>query len=118
MRILALVVVACSVLLSSACSYYQTAPATTTSSSSSVSKFDQSWSALLGAFSDQGVRITSEDRGAGVVQGMRNGIHVTGNVRQQADGSVRVQFDTSGDKSRDPGLMDRITRSYQHRMGR
>ena len=37
---------------------------------------------------------------------------------QQADGSVRVQFDTSGDKSRDPGLMDRITQSYQRRMGR
>ena len=52
------------------------------------------------------------------MQGTRNGIHVTCNVRQQADGSVRVQFDTSGDKSRDPGLMDRITQSYQRRMGR
>ena len=118
MKRLALVLFACSVALLSACTYYQTAPATTTSSSSSVSKFDQSWSATVGALSDQGVRITSEDRGAGVVQGTRNGIHVTGNVRQQADGSVRVQFDTSGDKSRDPGLMDRITRSYQRRMGR
>jgi len=117
MKRLALVMFACSVALLSACTYYQTAPATT-SSSSSLSKFDQSWSATVGAFSDQGVRITSEDRGAGVVQGTRNGIHVTGNVRQQADGSVRVQFDTSGDKSRDPGLMDRITRSYQSRMGR
>ena len=117
MKRLALVMFACSVALLSACTYYQTAPATT-SSSSSLSKFDQSWSATVGAFSDQGVRITSEDRAAGVVQGTRNGIHVTGNVRQQADGSVRVQFDTSGDKSRDPGLMDRITRSYQGRMGR
>jgi len=117
MKRLALVMFACSVALLSACTYYQTAPATT-SSSSSLSKFDQSWSATVGAFSDQGVRITSEDRGAGVVQGTRNGSHVTGNVRQQADGSVRVQFDTSGDKSRDPGLMDRITRSYQSRMGR
>ena len=118
MKRLALVMFACSVALLSACTYYQAAPATTSSSSSSLSKFDQSWSATVGAFSDQGVRITSEDRAAGVVQGTRNGIHVTGNVRQQADGSVRVQFDTSGDKSRDPGLMDRITRSYKGRMGR
>jgi len=108
-----------SLVLLSGCTYYQTAPGTyTTSSSSSVSKFDRSWSAAVGAFSDQGIRITSEDRGAGVVQGTRNGIHVTGDVRQQADGSVRVQFDTSGDTSKDSGLIDRITQSYQGRMGR
>ncbi len=118
MKTLALVVLACSSLLLSACTYYQAAPGSYSSSGSSLSKFDQSWSATVGALSDQGVHITSEDRGAGVVQGTRNGIEVTANVRQQADGSVRVQFDTSGDKSRDPGLMDRITRSYQHRMGR
>ena len=108
-----------SLVLLSGCTYYQTAPGTyTTSSSSSVSKFDRSWSAAVGAFSDQGIRITSEDRGAGVVQGTRNGIHVTGDVRQQADGSVRVQFDTSGDTAQDSGLIDRITQSYQRRMGR
>ena len=118
MKRLALVVFACSIVLLSACTYYQAAPGTNSGSGSSVSKFDQSWSATVGAFSDQGVRITSEDRNAGVVQGARNGILVTADVRQQADGSVRVQFDTSGDKSRDPGLMDRITRSYQRRMGR
>jgi len=108
-----------SVVLLAGCTYYQTAPGTyTTSSSSSVSKFDRSWSATVGAFSDQGVRVTSEDRGAGVIQGSRNGIHVSGDVRRQADGSVRVQFDTSGDTSKDPGLIDRITQSYQRRMGR
>ena len=108
-----------SVVLLAGCTYYQTPSGTyTTSSSSSVSKFDSSWSATVGAFADEGVRVTSEDRGAGVIQGTRNGIHVTGNVRQQADGSVRVQLDTSGDTSRDPGLIDRITRSYQRRMGR
>jgi len=108
-----------SVVLLAGCTYYQTAPGTyTTSSSSSVSKFDRSWSAVVGAFSDQGVRVTSEDRGAGVIQGSRNGIHVTGDVRQQADGSVRVQFDTSGATSQDSGLIDRITQSYQRRMGR
>jgi hypothetical protein len=108
-----------SVALLAGCTYNQPAPGSyTTSSSSSVSKFDRSWSAVVGAFSDQGVRVTSEDRGAGVVQGTRGSIHVTGDVRQQADGSVRVQFDTSGDTSQDSGLIDRITQSYQRRMGR
>lgn len=114
-----ILVFAFSVAMLAGCTYYQTAPGTYTSSStSSVSKFDRSWSATVGAFSDQGVRVTSEDRGAGVIQGTRNGIHVTGDVRQQADGSVRVQFDTSGASAQDPGLIDRITRSYQSRMGR
>ena len=108
-----------SVAMLAGCTYYQTAPGTYTSSSTaSVSKFDRSWSATVGAFSDQGVRVTSEDRGAGVIQGTRNGIHVTGDVRQQADGSVRVQFDTSGATAQDSGLIDRITQSYQGRMGR
>ena len=112
-------IIALIAITSGGCTYYQTAPGTyTTSSTSSVSKFDRSWSATIGAFADQGVRVTSEDRGAGVIQGTRNGIHVTGNVQQQADGSVRVQLDTSGDTSRDPGLIDRITQSYQRRMGR
>jgi hypothetical protein len=106
-----------SVVLLAGCTYYQT-PSGTYTTTASVSKFDSSWSATVGAFADEGVRVTSEDRGAGVIQGTRNGIHVTGNVRQQADGSVRVQLDTSGDTSRDPGLIDRITRSYQRRMGR
>ncbi|MEN8205981.1 MAG: hypothetical protein ABFS24_08210 [Pseudomonadota bacterium] len=106
-----------SVALLAGCTYYQTAPGTYTTTSP-VSKFDRSWSATVGAFADQGVRVTSEDRSAGVIQGTRDGIHVIGNVRQQGDGSVRVQFDTSGATARDPGLIDRITRSYQSRMGR
>ena len=99
------------------CSYYQTTPGVY-STTATISKFDQSWSAAVGALSDQGVRITFQDRGAGVVQGIRDGIEVTGNVRTQADGSVRVQFDTTGATKRDPTLIDRITRSYNSRMGR
>ena len=41
---------------------------------------------------------------------------MTASVRQQADGSVRVQFDASG--ARDPGLIDRVSRGYDSRMGR
>ncbi len=99
------------------CTYYQATPGgvyTTTS----ASKFDRSWSAAVGALSDQGVRITSQDRGAGIVRGTRNGIEVTGDVSTQADASVRVQFNTSGATANDPTLIDRVTQSYNGRMGR
>lgn len=80
--------------------------------------FDRSWNAAVGAMREQGVTITQEDRGAGIVRGTRGGINVTGSVRPQADGTVRVQFDTSGATGSDPTLIDRITRSYQAFMGR
>jgi hypothetical protein len=85
---------------------------------STAASFDRSWNAAVGAMREQGVTITAEDRGAGVVRGTRGGINVSGNVRPQADGSVRVQFDTSGATASDPTLIDRITRSYQAFMGR
>jgi hypothetical protein len=98
-------------LLIAGCTYYQTAPGTyaTTPGTS----FDRSWGAAIGALQDQGVRITSEDRGAGIVRGTRDGINVTANVRMQADGSVRVEFNTAGATER-----DRISQSYDRRMGR
>jgi hypothetical protein len=34
------------------------------------------------------------------------------------DGSVRVQFNTAGATAQDPGLIDRISRAYERRMGR
>ena len=80
--------------------------------------FDRSWNAAVGAMREQGVAITQEDRAAGIVRGTRGGINVTGSVRPQADGSVRVQFDTSGATASDPTLIDRITSSYQAYMGR
>jgi hypothetical protein len=43
---------------------------------------------------------------------------VAANVRTQADGSVRVEFNTSGATGQDPALIDRISRSYDRRMGR
>lgn len=80
--------------------------------------FDRSWNAAVAAMREQGVAVTQEDRAAGVVRGSRGGINVVANVRTQADGSVRVQFDTSGDTGSDPTLIDRITRSYNAYMGR
>jgi hypothetical protein len=82
------------------------------------STFDRSWSAALSAAQDEGVRITSEDRGSGVIRGFRNEQEVTINLRTQADGSVRVEIGARGPKGSDPGLAGRISRAYDRRMGR
>ena len=103
----------CISLLLSGCTYYQAAPGTY--STTSVSKFDRSWSAAVGAFADQGVHISTENRAAGVIQGRYNGTNVSGNIRRQADGGVRVQFNTT---AKDRLLVNRITDSYNSRMGR
>ena len=39
-------------------------------------------------------------------------------VRNQADGSVRMEFSARGPKGSDPGLAGRISRAYDRRMGR
>jgi len=94
------------------CTYYQ--PVTVPAPSS----FDRSWSAAVSAAQEEGVRITSEDRGAGVIRGIRNEQEVTINLRSQADGSVRIEISSRGPKGSDPGLADRISRAYDRRMGR
>lgn len=97
------------------CTYYEVAPGTYTRAPGA---FDRSWSAALGALADEGVRITRQDSIAGTASGVRNGIEVKVAVRTQADGSVRVEFNTSGDTAADPTLIDRITARYNQRMGR
>ena len=84
----------------------------------SPSKFDRSWAAAVGALQDQDVPISTQDRTTGTVRGTRAGIEVVGTVISQADGSVRVEFKTSGATSTDPGLITRINQSYERRMGR
>lgn len=82
------------------------------------SKFDRAWGAAVGALQDQGVAVGNQDRSSGVIDGRRGGINVRARVLTQADGSVRVEFNTSGAMSEDPSLPDRISRSYDARMGR
>ncbi len=81
------------------------------------STYERSWAAALGAFQDQGVAVQSEDRATGVIRGTRGGTTVTAAIRTQADGRVRVEFNTSGGGS-EPDLVDRISASYGRRMGR
>ncbi|MGB8433036.1 MAG: hypothetical protein WCE38_02070 [Burkholderiales bacterium] len=101
------------------CGSYNTEPGAYVSAPpSAMTSLDRSWSAAVGALGDQGVKITYEDRDAGVIQGSRDGIGVVARVRALANGSVRVEFNTSGSTHGDPGLIDRISRAYDARMGR
>src|SRR5262245_2807585 len=110
-------VLALAALCAAGCTYYEQ-PAPYYAAPAGPSSFDRSWSAATGALEDQGVRIISADRSVGVIRGTRDGIDVTANVGQQADGRVRVEFNTSGATKRDPGLIDRVHGSYERRMGR
>jgi hypothetical protein len=80
--------------------------------------FDRAWSAALGAMYDQDVMITRQDRAAGIIDGRRGGINVNSRLVAQADGRVRVEINAGGAMSEDPGLPERISRSYDARMGR
>ena len=80
--------------------------------------YDRSWGAAVGAIRDQNIQITKEDRSAGVIEGQRGGLTMKARVITQADGRIRVEFNTGGNLAEDPGLSDRISRSYDARMGR
>jgi hypothetical protein len=80
-------------------------------------RFDRSWAATTGAMADEGLTITSQNRSAGVVQGERGGIRITAALETLPDGSVQVKFTTQG-TGNDPALIQRVSKSYDRRMGR
>ncbi|HET9024716.1 MAG TPA: hypothetical protein VFN64_09095 [Burkholderiaceae bacterium] len=82
-----------------------------------ASTYDRAWAAAIGAMQDQGVTINDQDRVSGVVRGTRGPTGVTAAVRTRSDGRVQVEFNTSGTSS-DPALVERISDSYNRRMGR
>lgn len=100
------------------CTYYGPAPYGTPYPVSTPASFDRSWDAALGAMADNGVAVTTQDRAAGTIAGRRGGIDVVTNLRQQADGSVRVEFNSRGNVAEDPKLIERVSASYERRMGR
>ena len=81
-------------------------------------RFDRSWAAATGAMSDQGLTILSQDRGAGVVRGERRGATITATLETLPDRRIQVKFASTGDHSTDPGLIQRVSDSYDRRMGR
>jgi hypothetical protein len=105
---------ACSALIAlSACAYYPVPAGTVVMTPAS---YDRSFSAAAGAMRDEGLTLTVQDPANGSIAGQLGNSTVTASVRQQSDGSVRVQFNTSD--AQDPTLLDRISRSYDRRMGR
>ena len=68
---------------------------------------------MTGAMTDQGVSITTQDRGTGVIRGTRGSASVQASVRAMADGRVEVRITSS-----DSNLANRISESYDRRMGR
>ncbi|CAH2897619.1 MULTISPECIES: hypothetical protein [Paraburkholderia] len=94
------------------CPYYAPPPGTVVTVPAS---FDRSFSAAAGAMRDEGLVISVQDPGTGTVVGELDGSTVTASVRQQPDGSVVVQFNSP---TRNPTLLDRISRGYDRRMGR
>jgi hypothetical protein len=85
---------------------------------STPASFDRSYTAAANAMLDEGLNITQQDRSTGMVVGRpaSGGGNVTARISSNADGSVRVQFDGTG--LADGGLVDRVSRSYEARMGR
>ncbi|WP_066736769.1 hypothetical protein [Cupriavidus sp. D384] len=78
--------------------------------------YDRSFYAAADAMRDQGVAVQTQEPTTGNITGYYGSTPVAAMIRQQADGSVRVEFQAAD--SRDPGLVNRITQSYQRRMGR
>ena len=105
-------------LCSAGCTYSVPPPTVVpvTQTVTTPANYDRSFNAALGAMQDQGLAIQRQDAAGGVIVGMRNDATLTANLSRQADGSVRVAFNATN--SREPDLVDRVTRSYQARMGR
>jgi len=105
-----------SVLLSlSACVVYEPVPVA--SQPTLQQRFDRSWAAATDAMADQGLTIASQDRGAGVIRGERGGTTISIILQTLPDGRIQVKFDSKGNNS-DPGLIQRVSDSYDRRMGR
>lgn len=54
----------------------------------------------------------------GCIVGSRGALSVSASVRPQADGTTRVEFNTSGEQPVDAGLSQRVLAAYNARMGR
>jgi hypothetical protein len=107
-----------SAMLLSSCVAYVPAYTPVVSQPTTQQRFDRSWDAANGAMYDQGLTITAQDRGAGVIQGQRGGITITTTLQTLADGGVQVKFASKGDDRADPELVRRVSDSFDRRMGR
>jgi hypothetical protein len=83
-------------------------------SASPQQRYDRAWSNVSAAMYDQGMTITSQDRGSGMIRGERNGVVITATIQTMPDGSLQTKFNSSND-SADPNLVNRVSESYARR---
>ena len=92
-----------------ACVAYAPPPPSTT---------ERAYNAIVAAMAENGVRVGEANPATGIVTGTRGNISVTATVAPRPDGSAQIEFRTKGNISEDPTLINRITESYNVRMGR
>ena len=82
--------------------------------------FDRAWNAAIDAARFEGVRVASAVQESGLIIVTKGQQDVTIHVRQEADGSVRLEIDVRAPEGGDPepGLEGRISRAYDRRMQR
>jgi hypothetical protein len=117
-RQLRLLVVVAVILPLGACVVYEPIPVVASPQMTVQQRFDRAWAAAGGAMYDQGLTITAQDRGSGVIRGERGGITITATLETLADGSVQVKFNSREATTTDPGLINRVSDSYDRRIGR
>ena len=105
-----LALAATALLALSACVAYVPPPAPSTS--------ERAYNAVVAAMVENGVKVNDSNPATGVVTGTRGNITVIANVAPRVDGSAQIEFKTRGNISEDPALINRITDSYNARMGR
>ncbi len=93
------------------CVVYEPVPA-----ASPAATYERAWSAALGAMQDHGLAIQRQDRASGTIEGSNGTSTVTTRILTQADGRVRVEVNAKGPAGSD--LAERVSRSYDARMGR
>lgn len=112
LRLLAVVIAA---LPLAACVAYEPVPVAVVQPSMQE-RIDRSWDAAAGAMTDQGMTITTQERSAGRIRGVRGGTTITAELETLPDGRIQVKFSSS--ETSDSGLIDAVTNSYNRRMGR
>ena len=78
-----------------------------------VDPMERPWQSAVGAFEDAGLPLTTVDRPTGTLRGKRGDSQGTILVRMRNDGRVGVEITAS-----DAAITQRLTDSYNRRMGR
>jgi hypothetical protein len=76
------------------------------------------WDSAMRAAQDVGIQITSANKSTGTAFGQRDGVSVTIQVTQQADGRTRVELTTKGSQGGTSAVADDFYRAYDRYMGR